>query len=76
MHHMAPPESAKMYSDPNRSVKLNDVGFVSPPPADANRSCGNQATVVVAVMTPKGNYVSTEPFCNDCFKARQTHSSV
>ena len=75
MHHLAPAEPANMYADPNRSVKLKNLGFVSPPPADANCSCGKAATVVVAVMTLEGYFVSTEPFCNDCFKARQTRSS-
>jgi hypothetical protein len=69
-------EGFEMYHvdpEPTKSIKLNDMRFVSPPPVeDRNCSCGEPATVVVAVMTLGGSFVSTEPFCNKCFAARQT----
>jgi hypothetical protein len=63
-------------AESTKSVKLNDVRFVWPPPVqDRNCSCGEPASVVVAVMTLRGDRVSDEPFCDNCFAARQIGSS-
>lgn len=77
MRDVAPTEPGRMYAEPIKSDKLNDLRFgPSPPPVgDGNCSCGKPATVVVAVMTLEGGFVSTEPFCRDCFNARQTRNS-
>lgn len=76
MYHEAPTEPGYTHARP---IKLNDLRFASPPPVppveDGNCSCGKPATTVVGVMTLAGNFVSTEPFCNDCFAARQTRNS-
>jgi hypothetical protein len=75
MFEVAPTEPGHMHAEPIKSVKLSDLRFVSSPPVeDRNCSCGEPATVIVAVLTPGGNFVSTEPFCNGCFAARQTSS--
>jgi len=75
MFHVAPTERGHMFAGAINSVNLNDLGFVPPRVADRNCFCGEPAAVVVAVMTLGGGFVSTEPFCSDCFAARQTRSS-
>ena len=77
MRDVAPTEPGRMYAEPIKSDRLNGLRFgPSPPPVgDGNCSCGKPATVVVAVMTLEGGFVSTEPFCRDCFNARQTRNS-
>jgi len=72
MYHVAPTEPGHRYAELNKSVPR----FVEPPPVeDRDCSCGKPATVVVAVMTLVGDFVSTEAFCNGCFQARQPPSS-
>ena len=76
MYHVAPAAAGHMYAERVKSIKLDDLRFVSPPPVeDRSCSCSRPATVVVAVMTLEGHFVSTEPFCDDCFKARQSRSA-
>ena len=77
MRDVAPAEPGRMYSEPIKPIKLNDLrlGPSRPPVGNGNCSCGEPAIVVVAVMTLEGGFVSVEPFCNNCFAARQTRNS-